>query len=31
VSIGFFLGLTFGIIALLISFPLVILYIHKNS
>lgn len=31
VSIGFFLGLTFGIIALLISLPLVILYIHRNS
>ncbi|HJX55689.1 MAG TPA: hypothetical protein VJ350_02520 [Methanoregula sp.] len=31
VSIGFFLGLTFGIIALFISLPLVILYIHKNS
>jgi len=30
VSIGFFLGLTFGIIALLISFPLVILFIHKK-
>jgi hypothetical protein len=31
ISIGFFLGLTFGIIALLISFPLVILYVHRNS
>lgn len=31
ISIGFVLGLSFGIIALLVSFPLFILYIHKNS
>jgi hypothetical protein len=30
VSIGFFLGLTFGIIALLISIPLVIPFVHKK-
>jgi len=30
VSIGFVLGLTFGIIALIISIPLMIVYIHKK-
>jgi hypothetical protein len=30
ISIGFVLGLSFGIIALIISFPLVIVYIHKK-
>ncbi|MCK9593903.1 MAG: metalloprotease family protein [Methanoregula sp.] len=30
ISIGFVLGLSFGIIALIISFPLIILYVHKN-
>ncbi len=31
VSIGFVLGLSFGIIALIISIPLMIVYIHKKS
>jgi hypothetical protein len=31
ISIGFVLGLSFGIIALIISIPLVIVYMHKNS
>ena len=30
ISIGFVLGLAFGIIALIISFPLMILYMHKK-
>jgi hypothetical protein len=30
ISIGFVLGLAFGLIALIISFPLIILYMHKN-
>ena len=30
ISIGFVLGLSFGIIALIISFPLMILYMHKK-
>ena len=30
VSIGFVLGLSFGIIALIISIPLMIVYIHKK-
>jgi hypothetical protein len=30
IEMGFILGLLFGMIALVISVPVVILYIHKN-